>query len=88
MRTGKGRGVVRIHQDRCTGCGQCVSVCRAGCLDFAESLNARGDLPARYLGTGCLGDGACARVCPEQGAREIHQESSPSPAGFRAAVPA
>ena len=88
MRTAKGRGVVRIHPECCTGCGVCVIACRVGCLEFAPALNARGDLPVRYSGSGCLGDGACARVCPVPGALEIRLDLAPSPTWIGAVEPA
>jgi len=78
MPTRKGRAVIRIDPERCTGCGLCVPVCRAGCLEFSATLNAGGDLSVRYAGTGCLGDGSCLRACPEPGAMQMAPEPGAS----------
>jgi NAD-dependent dihydropyrimidine dehydrogenase PreA subunit len=42
---------------RCTGCGDCVAVCPAGCLEMA------GELPWLPRPGACIACGACEFVC-------------------------
>ena len=43
---------------RCTGCGDCVAVCPADCLDMA------GDRPWLPRPLDCVSCALCAAVCP------------------------
>jgi len=56
----------RIDRDRCTGCGECVPVCR-----FAAILPVPGG--AAVLPDLCHGCGACVPRCPEHAVEEIDQ---------------
>jgi MinD superfamily P-loop ATPase len=47
-----------VDAARCTGCGDCVAVCPAGCLAM------RGVLPWLPRPADCVSCGACAVVCP------------------------
>jgi len=69
----KTRGWVEIHQEECKGCGMCIEVCQAGCLEFDEHLNHQGYHPVRYKGDGCRADGLCFYACPEPGAITVYR---------------
>lgn len=62
---------VIVHEEACTGCGLCVAVCAAGCLELADAPNRLGRHPVRYTGAGCRGDAACYRACPEPDAIRV-----------------
>ena len=69
------RGMVRIDENECKGCGLCIEACpqhRPGTsekvLQLSERLNHYGYRTAMFLGEGCTGCGICFMVCPEPGA--------------------
>jgi len=62
---------VIVHEDACTGCGLCITVCAAGCLELSDVPNQLGSFPVRYAGAGCRGDAACFRACPEPDAIRV-----------------
>lgn len=68
MGTVKTRGWVEIDGEECKGCGLCVEVCPAGCLELTSSFNHQGYHPVSYMGEGCRADGLCFYACPEPGA--------------------
>lgn len=53
-------GVVRVKEENCTGCGQCVSACPFGSMlfDTKEEKAKKCDL--------CGGNPACVEFCPTQ----------------------
>ncbi len=58
---------VTINQDRCKGCGLCVSVCpkQVLALDTAK-LNRKGYNPAAPARPeDCIGCAMCAMMCPD-----------------------
>jgi 2-oxoglutarate ferredoxin oxidoreductase subunit delta len=63
----KPRGLVIIHEDRCKGCGLCVSACPKQVLQLAEGrFNAKGYRPAEAARPeDCNGCATCAIVCPD-----------------------
>ena len=67
MANPKTRGWVSIRAEECKGCGLCIAVCPAGCLELLEDLNHQGYHPAHYVGDGCRADGLCFYACPEPG---------------------
>ncbi|MEW6488227.1 MAG: 4Fe-4S binding protein [Thermodesulfobacteriota bacterium] len=75
MRTEKvpssGPSCAVIVEERCTGCGTCISICSYGAIGLRET--ARGGKAAVDL-TLCRGDGLCGSFCAT-GAIEF-QESS------------
>ncbi len=63
------REIVRIDEDLCDGCGQCVPACAEGAIEIA---NGRARLVAERL---CDGLGACLGHCP-RGAIRIETRAS------------
>ncbi|MGE0697532.1 MAG: molybdopterin-dependent oxidoreductase [Hyphomicrobiaceae bacterium] len=69
-------GVVTVHEDRCTGCGECVVACPYGAMgyDAKDHHSVKCDLCADRRGAGLTT--ACASVCPGHaitfGQREEH----------------
>lgn len=62
---------VIVQEEACTGCGLCLAVCAAECLELSDVPNSLGSYPVRYTGAGCRGDAACFRACPEPGAIQV-----------------
>jgi ferredoxin len=53
------RTIIRIDEDKCTGCGQCILACQEGALALVDGK-------ARLVGeVYCDGLGACLGECPE-----------------------
>jgi len=58
------RGRPRFHEDDCIGCGACVEVCPAECIDVVDDANPQG--PTRTLIQhldACILCGQCERYC-------------------------
>ena len=73
--TKQSRGMVRIDENECKGCGLCIEACpqhrpsaSEKVLRLSERLNHYGYRTAVYAGDGCTGCGICFMVCPEPGA--------------------
>jgi MinD superfamily P-loop ATPase len=70
-----------VDQDRCVGCGECVSVCPVDAISMVGG-KARVD-------EDCTGCGACIRVCPEGAMQLVARgelvpvEESSAPAAYR-----
>ena len=62
------RGLMRVDEDECKGCGLCVEACPPKAIRLSERLNHSGYRTAAYAGAGCTGCGICFMVCPEPGA--------------------
>ncbi|MGO9339451.1 MAG: 4Fe-4S dicluster domain-containing protein [Terracidiphilus sp.] len=67
------RGLLRVNEDECKGCGLCVEACPPGVIRLGERLNHYGYRTAAYSGGGCTGCGICFLVCPEPGAVTVLQ---------------
>ena len=63
----KARGMVVIDEDRCKGCGLCVSVCPSEILQLADGrFNAKGYRPIEVTDMdACIGCAQCATICPD-----------------------
>lgn len=62
------RGMVRIDENECKGCGLCIQACPPKVISLSNRLNHFGYRTALYAGTGCTGCGICFLACPEPGA--------------------
>jgi len=54
----------RVRSADCTGCGQCVDVCRFDALGLSGPANGDAERTAQVDPIGCEGCGVCAHVCP------------------------
>ncbi len=61
------RGKVVIDEDRCKGCGLCVTVCPVDILEMAEDrFNVKGHKPVEVIDPEeCTGCAMCAIICPD-----------------------
>lgn len=59
--------VVTIYEDKCKGCGLCVSVCPKNILELDTlRLNSKGYNPAAVRRPeACIGCAMCATMCPD-----------------------
>ncbi|GBF32944.1 ferredoxin 3 fused to uncharacterized domain [Desulfocucumis palustris] len=65
----KRRSIVKIDEDKCTGCGLCVSPCAEGAIEIRDGK-------ARVIKDElCDGAGFCLGVCPE-GALTIEEREA------------
>ncbi|BCV23818.1 ATP-binding protein [Gelria sp. Kuro-4] len=65
------RKIVRIDQEKCTGCGLCVTPCAEGAIQI---VNGKARLIREEL---CDGAGFCLPICP-QGALIIEEREAPA----------
>ena len=62
------RGTIIIQQERCKGCGLCVSVCPQQVISLnTGEFNGKGYHPAALTDPQgqCTGCGVCAVLCPD-----------------------
>ncbi len=61
------KGMIVVDEDRCKGCGLCVTVCPADILQLADRrFNAKGYRPVEVTGpAACTGCAMCAIICPD-----------------------
>lgn len=61
------RGSVTFDQERCKGCGLCISVCPVNILAFDTGItNKRGYVPSSVQEPEkCIGCMNCALMCPD-----------------------
>ncbi len=63
------RKIIEIDEERCDGCGQCMSGCAEGALQIVDGK-------ARVVSDEyCDGLGACLRECPQDALRIIEREA-------------
>jgi len=73
----KDRGILRMDDEECKGCGLCVEACPPKVIALSERLNHYGYRTATYAGAGCTGCGICFMVCPEPGAITVLKLAHP-----------
>jgi len=55
-----------IEQDRCKGCGFCITFCPSKVLETSDSFTHRGYHPPRVVELGaCTACDFCRLICPE-----------------------
>ena len=61
------KAIMEISQDRCKGCGLCVSVCPLNIMMIDKSItNKKGYHPAANIDIEkCVACGSCAITCPD-----------------------
>ena len=79
------RGILKIDDEECKGCGLCIEACPPKVIAMGERLNRYGYRTAVYAGAGCTGCGICFLACPEPGAitvlRRANAGSARTPEG-------
>jgi len=65
------RKIVRIDEEKCTGCGECVIPCAEGAI---EIVNGKARLISEKL---CDGAGFCLGICPEGALVVEEREAEP-----------
>jgi 2-oxoglutarate ferredoxin oxidoreductase subunit delta len=70
-------GKIIIDNERCKGCGLCVTVCPHNVITISEKPNSKGYFPAEATGSNCTGCASCAVVCPDC-AIEVYRDEAKS----------
>jgi 2-oxoglutarate ferredoxin oxidoreductase subunit delta len=73
------RGLLRVNEAECKGCGLCMEACPPGLIRLSDGLNHYGYRTAVYAGSGCTGCGICFFACPEPGALTVYRASLKRP---------
>lgn len=69
----KEKALITIDPEKCTGCGQCVEVCKDFSIVIENGKAKAGSDPA----FGCIGCGHCMAICPEDAIQIAGREISP-----------
>jgi Fe-S-cluster-containing hydrogenase component 2 len=64
------RNILKIDEEKCNGCGQCVSACAEGAI---EIVNGKAKLVSEIY---CDGLGACIGHCPEDAITIEHRQAA------------
>jgi len=61
------KGYIEIDEDKCKGCGLCISFCPQNLIRFSERFNIKGYHPVEFYDPNekCLVCGFCYRICPD-----------------------
>ena len=71
-----------IDQDRCKGCGLCVTICPKNVLEISDQVNTKGYFPAfRARPDDCIYCAMCCTMCPDV-AIDISEEAE-APTGSK-----
>jgi ferredoxin len=69
----KGESSAFVDGSRCSGCGNCASICR---FDAIESLQESGEWRARVHPRTCFGCGNCRSRCPEDAISMVERSAA------------
>lgn len=60
------RGIIEVDNERCKGCGICVSVCPVKAISLGHKVNSKG-YNYCYMSNAdaCIGCTACGMICPD-----------------------
>lgn len=80
------KGMVTVDEDRCKGCGLCVTVCPAHILQVAQGrFNIKGYPPIEVTDPeACTGCAMCATICPDVVLTVYRQKRQPQRAAATA----
>jgi 2-oxoglutarate ferredoxin oxidoreductase subunit delta len=68
------KGMVVVDEERCKGCGLCITVCPKDVLSYSNELNTSGyNFVYVKRPEDCIGCGFCALTCPDV-ALEVYRE--------------
>jgi heterodisulfide reductase subunit A len=76
--------VCEVDEKKCMGCGQCISVCTYGAIEFRETKQGKKAVVNPVL---CKGDGLCNAKCPTGAIRLKHFTDEEILSQIDAAVP-
>jgi len=55
-----------INEEKCKGCGLCVSACPKDVIAMSDKLNSKGYHPAKQIKKEeCIACGLCYLICPD-----------------------
>ena len=77
--------VCEVNENKCIGCGACISACKYGALELQETRQAKKAIINPVL---CKGDGLCNAKCPTQAIQLMHFTDEEILSQIDAAVPA
>jgi 2-oxoglutarate ferredoxin oxidoreductase subunit delta len=80
------KGRIEIDEERCKGCGLCITVCPKKQIEISDDLNTKGYYPAKFMEadkqeqdpTKCTGCALCAVTCPDVAIEVYREEKSDS----------
>jgi len=59
------KGIIKINENRCGGCGFCEMFCKKGCVEMTDRVSVLGlPLPSFINSDDCIACGMCAWMCP------------------------
>ena len=57
---------VTFNEDKCKGCGLCVTACLKKIVSLSKRMNSKGYHPAEVVNQdACIGCASCAIMCPD-----------------------
>lgn len=60
------KGSIAIDEEKCKGCGFCLTACPRGVIVFGSRFNSSGYIPAVVADMDkCTGCTLCAEMCPD-----------------------
>jgi len=66
LRKEKEMAKVTFNEDKCKGCGLCVTACPKKIVQLSNRMNSKGYHPAEISDqSACIGCASCAIMCPD-----------------------